>query len=335
MKSRLLPLALGAALVFTPVAAPAFAQDKQATQTKRPGNPDVVVDDKTDQTIKASLRWLASKQLPSGAFTNGGHQAAFTSYVLMAFLSAGEVPNEGEHGKTVQKAVDFLLTCVRPDGYIAAPTGEHNMYGHGISAIALGEVYGMTRDPAIRPKLERAIKLIVDTHISVTVLQVVALRVAKNSGIEVPQDTIDRAVQYVKSCNHAQTGGFTYQSRGGSPGFARTAAAIYSLQVCGLYDDPMVAKGSQFLLDKLKGDREWFTYGAFYAAPAQYMIGGDTWAKWYQSMSDTLLPQVKKQGDLAFWAPLDGGKGQNEVYATAVYTMILAMPYQYVPLYQR
>ena len=29
------------------------------------------------------------------------------------------------------------------------------------------------------------------------------------------------------------------------------------------------------------------------------------------------------------------GKGINDVYATAVYTTILAMPYHYLPLYQR
>ena len=67
-------------------------------------------------------------------------------------------------------------------------------------------------------------------------LQVVALRAARNGGLDVPQAVIDHAVKYVKSCYHEATGGFGYQPHR-EPGFARTAAAIYSLQVCGLYDD--------------------------------------------------------------------------------------------------
>ncbi len=323
--------------------------------------PPAVVDATTDAVIKSSLKYLASKQSPGGSWSvnNSNNSAAITSYVLIAFMASGQLPGEGEYGSTCTKAVSFLLDCVRPDGYIAAPTGEHNMYGHGISTIALGEVYGQTRDPAIRPKLERAVKLIIscqnqqggwryqpriaDADISVTVLQVVALRVARNSGIDVPQQTIDRAVEFVKSCQDEDTGGFTYQPHNHQPGFARTAAATYSLQVCGLYDDPMVKRGSDYLINKMKDlkngrKNEWFTYGNFYAGPAQYMIGGDTWDGWYADVKDMLLaPGVLQHAPdgSTYWAPLDDKQGVNEYYATAVYTTILAMPYGYLPLYQR
>ncbi len=172
--------------------------------------------------------------------------------------------------------------------------------------------------------------------ISVTVLQIVALRAAKNDGIDVPQQTIDKAVGYVKACSARDGGGgFSYQP-GGPPGFARTAAAIYSLQVCGLYDDPLVAKGSKFLFDKQGREGEWFTYGNFYAAPAQYMIGGDTWKKWYASLKQTLMSRVQRQGDMCFWGNVpNDASGNNPVYVTAVDTLILAMPYHYIPLYQR
>jgi hypothetical protein len=327
----------------------------------RADNPPVV-DATTDAIIKGSLKFLAAKQSPGGAWSANGnnHMAAITGYVLIAFMATGNLPGEGEYGQTCSRAVNFLLDCVRPDGYIAAPTGESNMYNHGIATIALGEAYGQMRDPTIRPKLERAVKLIIacqnaaggwryqpriaDADISVTVLQVVALRVARESGLDVPEATIDRAVDFVKSCNDQTSGGFGYQpqSRRG-PGFARTAAAIYSLQVCGLYDDPMVKRGSDYLIQQMNNFRDgkkmqWFTYGNFYAGPAQYMIGGDTWAAWYRNIKSILLsPGVLNPGPDGsnFWRPLDGGGGVNEVYATAVYTTILAMPYGYLPLYQR
>ena len=142
-------------------------------------------------------------------------------------------------------------------------------------------------------------------------------------------------VKYVKRCYRKDNGGFSYQP-GHEAGFARTAAAIYSLQVCGLYDDEMVKKGSEYLLKNNRRE-EWFTYGNFYAAPAQYMIGGETWEKWYTQIKETLTKNVSTKGDLFYWEAnkLDQGRAVGTVYCTAVYTMILAMPYHYIPLYQR
>jgi hypothetical protein len=315
--------------------------------------PAVTVDERTTQVLEGAMRFLAQRQSPGGGWAGNGnnHQAAITAYVLNAFLANGHVPGEGPHGQTVQRGVDFLLDCVRPDGYVAAPTGENNMYGHGIATIVLGETYGMTRDERLRPALERAVRLIIQTQnnqggwryqprvadadISVTVLQVTALRVAKNSGLDVPQRTIDRATSYVRACFHEQSGGFTYQSGGGAPGFARTCAAIYSLQVLGHYDDPMVLRGAEYARRTYGNQMEWFTYGNFYGAPAHYMIGGDAWTQWYTLARNRLLPAVLTDGERSYWRPLEGGNGQNDVFATAVYATVLAMPYQYLPLYQR
>jgi hypothetical protein len=321
--------------------------------TSLPSLPQPTVDAPTEHLIQGALRFLASKQTPSGAWMGPGdnHQAAITAYVLHAFLATGNLPGEGEHGKVVSRGVDFLLDCVRPDGYIAAPSGENNMYGHGISTVILGEVYGSSRDPRVKVALERAVRLIVtgqnpqggwryqprstDADISVTVLQVAALRVAQNSGIAVPQATIDRATAYVRQCYDEPTGGFHYQSVGGTPGFARTCAAIYTLQLLGHYNDPMVLRGAAYAWKSMDEQQEWFTYGNFYAAPAMYMIGGDTWIRWYTRLQTKLVPLAQSKGDQVWWRPIDGGNGQNDVYATAVYTAVLAMPYQYLPIYQR
>src|SRR5207249_4025165 len=268
---------------------------------EEPGRKDpVVVDEKTEAVIKGALKYLASKQSPNGAWASSPeeqqHPIAITGYTLMAFQAAGQLPGEGEYGKNVSAGVQYLLDSTSADGLIGNRNDGQYMYGHGVASIALAELYGQTRSPAMRPKLERIIKTIIasqnpeggwryrpvarDADISVTVLQVVALRAARNAGLEVPQATIDNAVKYVKSCYHPSSGGFTYQPNR-EPGFARTAAAIYSLQVCGLYDDEMVKKGSDYLLSHRKEQDQWFTYGNFYAAPALYMIGGDTWKKWY------------------------------------------------------
>lgn len=327
----------------------AFAAVPTTNPSAKVDQDTVTVDAKTDTVIRGALKYLAAQQLPSGSWARDSHQAAITGYVLIAYLAAGELPDEGEYGKNVSKGTQFLLDCVGPDGYIAARSGPSNMYGHGIATIALAEIYGQTKDPAVRAKLEKAVRLIVscqndeggwryaprqmDGDISVTVLQVVALRAAKDSGLDVPQESVDRAVRFIKSCHDDRTGGFNYQPHTHQPGFARTAAAIYSLQVCGLYDDPWVARGSEYLR-KHREERQYWTYGNFYAAPAQYMIGGDTWRDWYTSVHDMLMKNVRQDASGSpYWTPLDGQV--NSVYATAVYTTILAMPYHYLPLYQR
>jgi hypothetical protein len=316
----------------------------------------VVVDASTEQIINGALRWLASKQQPNGSWSAAAdgrrseHPVAMTGYVLMAFMAAGNLPEQGEFARSVRAGLDFLLDNLGADGQFRGVDGSKYMYNHGIATIALAELYGETRHPAMRQKLQGAIQLIVtsqsnegrhrggwryqpkpgDADISVTVLQVVALRAAKNGGLDVPQQTIDDAVDYVKRCATGNSGGFAYQAGGWGPGYARTAAAIYSLQVCGLYADPMVAKGSEFVFNQ-KFERRHWTYGSNYAGPAQYMIGGETWQKWYDYMKQVLVPSVARTGDQCSWQDNEVGP----VYATACYASILAMPWHYVPLYQR
>ena len=99
------------------------------------------------------------------------------------------------------------------------------MYGHGFATLYLAEVYGMSPRDDLREKLARAVELIVrtqnaeggwryqprpeDADISVTICQVMALRAARNAGLRVPRETIDRCVDYVKRSQNAD-GGFRY-----------------------------------------------------------------------------------------------------------------------------
>lgn len=349
-----LPAALlGQAVPAAPVPAPAGAIAPGAAAAAAPD--PVVVDGPTEQLINESLRWLATKQNANGSWNasesrRGDHPVAMTGYALMAYMASGNLPEQGEYAKQVKAGMEFLLDSIGVDGQYRGVDGSKYMYNHGVATIALGELYGETRHPAIREKLQRAIHLIVttqsdrvphkggwryqprpgDADISVTVLQVVALRAAKNAGIDVPQQTIDDAVDYVKRCSVGNTGGFSYQAGSRGPGYARTAAAIYSLQVCGRYDDPLVEAGSRFLFDN-KFERRFWTYGSNYAGPAQYMVGGDTWRRWYDYMKEVLIPTAKRAGDLAYWEDSEVGA----IYTTACNATILAMPMHYLPLYQR
>jgi hypothetical protein len=329
------------------------------------GDGQPVVDAKTESIIRGSLKYLASRQTASGAFEGETEQekrhiVAMTAYVLMAFQASGNLPGQGEYGQVVEKGLQFLLDMQQADGIFGDRNNDKYMYHHGIASIAVGELYGESRSPLIRAKLEKAIKVILssqnqdpndtdfggwryrpivsDADVSVTVLQVVALRAAKNGGLEVPQKTIDNAVVYIRRCFDKSRGGFLYrpQDRGKGPGFARTAAAIYSLQVCGHYEDPLVKVGADYLLSN-KDDRLWYTYGNFYAAPAMFMLGGQFWISYYNYTRNFLLKHAVVKGQHVYWEPnLDHERGnEGPMYNTAVYAKILAMPYHYIPLYQR
>ncbi|HEX4084084.1 MAG TPA: prenyltransferase/squalene oxidase repeat-containing protein [Chthoniobacteraceae bacterium] len=341
MKTRFVIAAILAAFL---IAVRAFAADQ----------PDIVtVDPDTDAVIHGALAWLAQQQGLDGSWsqsTMGGEPVAMTGYALMAFIATGNLPDDGEYGRNVTSGMQYLLNQIQPDGIFRAADRGKYMYNHGIATVALSELYGETRSPILRPRLEQLVSVILgaqsslggwrytptsrDADISVTVLQVAALRAAKNAGLAVPQDTIDRAVAYIGQCYDDASGGFTYQPRNRQPGFARTAAAIYSLQVCGKYNDPMVSKGSDYLFGHDKDTEEWWPYGCYYAAPAEYMIGGDTWKRWYDEMKTRLLSTAIHQGDTVHWDERRS-RQLGPVYDTAVFITILATPYHYVPLYQR
>jgi hypothetical protein len=265
-------------------------------------------------------------------------------------MAAGNLPEEGEYAKEVNAGMSYLLDSIQPDGQFRDVEAGRYMYNHGVATIALSELYGETQHPAMRPKLERAIRLILesqatqgdqsggwryqprpgDADISITVLQVVALRSAKNAGFAVPQRTIDEAIAYVKRCQDPATGGFSYQAGRREPGFARTAAAVYSLQVCGLYEDPMVAAGARFLLENSNPNQQWWTYGCNYAGTGNVHDRRRHLADLVRTAARA-IPQVRKRaGDQCWW---DGEIGA--VYCTAACATILSMPWHYLPLYQR
>jgi hypothetical protein len=321
----------------------------------------------TETIINGALKYLAAQQLPNGSWTGDKNNpaesqwpVAMTSYVMMAFMANGNLPDAGPYAKQVKNGLQFLLDSVQADGLFNETDRSHYMYSHGLGTMVLAELYGESQSPLIRAKLEHVVLLIVDgqsaeggwryqpgskdADISVTVPQTVALCAAKRAGIAVPQSTIDRAVAYIKRCEVGQTGGFAYQTVGGGPGFARTAAAIYALQITGLYDDPMVANGSRFIMDTLVKSgqpgwqTDWMTYGSYYAGVAQYLIGGEKWKTYYDTFGQQyLLNHVSTKGDMSYWdESLDpNAKGVGSNWCTAVFTTVLSLPYGYLPLYQR
>ena len=288
-----------------------------------------------EQAIAKALDWLARQQRSDGSLDDS---TAETAAAGLAYMVVGEIPGRGKHARTTSRILQYTLSHVEENGLIIGKNRRSPMYHHGLAALYLTQAWGLTGYESIRDKLKKAIDLIVTTQsskggwryfpgrdeqdISVTVMQVVALRAARNCGIEVPEKTIDRAIAYVRSLAH-RDGGFGYQSSN-DRGIARTGAGMFSLQVCGQYDDPRIAEGLKYLEKSGMFDNQWEHYGLYYISAALYQIGGAAWAKNYPVIRDRLIKSQDREG-----------KWGSESYKTSMAVLTLAIPYHFLPIYQR
>jgi hypothetical protein len=280
-----------------------------------------------------------------------------TALAGMAFLSSGTLPDQGARERycvAVRKAIDYLILHTESNGFITA--NNSRMYSHAFATLFLSEAYGtgLHPDPArLHESLKRAVKLIVqaqnaeggwrylpgatDSDMSITVCQVLALRGARNAGIQVPKETIDRAVKYVKESFLLLPGmgAFRYQiEREPMPGrsrysFALTACGVATLFGAGEYNAPEARDGLRYLWDfrpprRIAPDRFDYYYGHYYAVQAAFQAGGSYWTRWYEAIKSDLLALQEPDGS---WTDLVGSN-----YATAMAAIILQMPNQYLPI---
>ena len=305
----------------------------------------------TDRAIEQGLRFLAAQQQGDGAFGTRGYSrnVAVCGLCGLAFMAGGSTPGRGPYGGQVRKALRFVLDHAQPSGYIKIDgSASHGpMYGHGFATLFLAQAYGMSRHPELREKLVKAIQLIIDAQnkdggwryhqhphdadVSVTVCQVMALRAARNAGLHVPNEVIDRCIKYVKRSQNSD-GGFQYMIRGGQSAFPRSAAGLVALYSAGIYDGPEITKGIEYLMrylpraNRIRRESHYF-YGHYYAAQAMWQAGGDQWAQWYPAIRNELISLQRPKG---YWMD-----SICREYGTAMACIILQMPNNVLPIFQR
>ncbi|HZU37411.1 MAG TPA: prenyltransferase/squalene oxidase repeat-containing protein, partial [Gemmataceae bacterium] len=162
--------------------------------------------------------------------------------------------------------------------------------------------------------------------ISVTIMQVMALRAAKNSGLAVPDVTLKKAIHYIHRCYHSDVGGFSYQP-GSQPGFARTAAGVCVLQLTGHYDAKEIRKAAGYLKQHFI-PRERFWYGHYYAAHAMHQLGGADWKDWYTRIRSELLTHQAADGSWTYHHEV------GPVFQTSIAAIILSVPANYLPIFE-
>ena len=288
-----------------------------------------------------------------------------TALALMSFLAGGHLPDRGKYGSVLRSGIQFVLSCSQDDGQITA--NGTRMYSHAFATLVLAEVYGMVEEPEVKKVLQRSVNLIVDSQnaeggwryrpfaresdMSITVCQVLALRSARNVGIFVPITAIRNAQSYVylsavrsndrsfgfNGHGYGDDGGsFRYQNRQPTRAtFPLTAAGVTTLYAAGEYDSPIIRDAMEYL-DRRMADfsDDWqnhyfFYYGHYYAVQAYYITGDPKWTQYFKRIKSILLDTQQSDGR---W---QCHTGPGDAFGTAVATLILQIPLQLLPIFQR
>ena len=342
--------------VFAFVALSLRAQDAPAAAEAQA--PEMT--EEAEKAIERGLKFLIANQNKDGSWSSkdpahgggGGYAIAGTSLGLMAFMVEGHFPGFGPYGNALDRAKDYLLKRSKD-----SPTGAMGvkMYEIGLFTIAMSELWGMTSDPAdnkkIQVSLERVVEVILRSQsplggwryaprpdsgqdTSVTAMVFVSLASAREAGVLVPTETIERLTGYLRDqAFDEQRGGFGYQGKGYT--IACTAGGVYAAQLAGNRDSEWVSAALNSLQNDPKmfsrKDNGHFYYSHYYAMQAMVQAGEEHYAKWYPKIRDALIALQQPNGS---WK--ENRKNEPDYpHKTPMSIIILGTPNRYIPVYQR
>jgi hypothetical protein len=274
-------------------------------------------------------------------------------------------------------------------GDVRNPTeSTRYMYGQGFGTLFLASVYGEEEDKDQREKLEKLLKKAVEfickaqtdkTHRkaegkevkiggwgyvsaqdggnfdegSVTITALQGLRAAKNAGIPVPKENIQKAVDYLEACT-TPDGGVIYSYAGGSGAAIKgqgrpplTAAAVCCGFSAGQYKGELPKKWIKYCKDNVplgKGRQSHDEYQTYYFGQALYALGDDKYGEMFPNEPKDSWLTWSKFKEATFQNILDnqdkstGGWSQGyigPVFVTSVNLALLQLDKGILPIYQK
>ena len=329
----------------------AFAQDDTSYEVADAEDAPELTEE-AEKAIERGLQFLINSQNKDGSWTTGknsDYAIAGTSLGLMAFMVEGHFPGFGRYGDALERAKNYLLKRSKD-----SPTGAMGvkMYEIGLFTIAMSELWGMTSDSEdnqqIQAALERVVQIILRSQsplggwryaprpdagqdTSVTAMVFVSLASAREAGVLVPNDTIERLTGYLRDqAFDEQRGGFGYQGKGYT--LACTAGGAYAAQLAGNRDTEWVQAALRSLENDPKmfsrKDNGHFYYTHYYAMQAMVQAGDERYSKWYPKIRDSLISLQQPNGS---WQE----KEEDYPHKTPMSIIILGTPNRYIPVYQR
>ncbi len=304
--------------------------------------------------------YLANTQEGDGSW-NGitGEQPAVAALSVMAFLSTGEDPNFGRYAKNVRSALRFIISKQNPQtGYI-----PENMYVHGFSMLAMAEAYGAVSDEllwsetdtepenrrSLGESLELAVRLAVaaqkinplkgwryspkdsSADTSVTGAVLMGLLAARNAGINVPDECIDNALNYMRSMTSIEAGTVGYSDLGFDNSPIRPSIACLVFSIGKRYEWPELKATKDFLtqhLDPEDVNHGFPEYQRYYQAQALFQADYEGWKTWNAGLVSHFRDVQTSEGQI-------GTCMHGPTYSTAMAMLALALNFRFLPIYER
>lgn len=309
-------------------------------------------------------KYLCDAQKDDGSWkaesSFGSNGTGVASLCILALMSTGEDPNFGPYSKTVHRGLEYLIR--KQNTRSGLPGG--NAYDFGFTMLALAEAYGAVDEDllfagdkkkgtrTIGEALELCVKGactmkhktelvsgawnstasgsgIPDTSVAGSVL--VGLLAARNAGVEVSDDVMQRAIKYFqKMTNKSGTVGY-YQTRANDYGnsIARSSITALVLAISKRKDTKEYASTAKYITSNIEMKYQTHPlYGDYYQAQALFQVDYQAWQNWNRE-------QVRQMVQLA---NEDGSIGRSPVgpaYSTAMSMLTLALNYRFLPIYER
>jgi len=295
------------------------------------------------------LAWLASKQSEQGNWQGGQSGSGVDGICLMAFLAGGEEPNFGRYAPNIRRALRAMIRSQdAATGYL-----PNSMYHHGFAMLALSEAYGAVDESllwegekpmrGIAQALDLAIRCAgtsqknnrwggwrympnsTDADTSVTGAMLMGLLAARNAGMEVSDEVINTALEYMRRST-GKDGSVTYS--GGFGGFGesmnRSAIATLVAAVSKNKETEEFKATLKHITDRLEhSEGNYKEYFRYYMAQALFQGDADAWGKWNAA---TIRALAEAQGQ-------DGSYG--DAYQTGMSLLAVALNYRFLPIYER
>lgn len=326
----------------------------------------------TEAAVARGLRWLAKQQSKDGSWDlQGGkrNETAATSLALLPFLGAGQTHMTGRYKDVVASGLRWLVNNQGEDGYLRDSSGRPpEMYAHGQGTIVLCEAYAMEGDEELRVAAQKAVDFIVDAqHVhggwryqpgqagdtSVVGWQLMALQSARAAGLNVPQETLTLANQFLDRVWHPDGMRYGYQgtpvtnpqtkkreNRVSNVSEIMTAEAILCRMFLGWdKESPGIMPGIDWILANHfpnQGSKNMYYW--YYATQAMHHVGGPEWNLWNDKMRDVLVNLQETKGkEAGSWSPsgFRWGSAGGRVYVTALAICSLEVYYRHLPIFKQ
>ena len=307
-----------------------------------------------------SLKYLAETQAEDGSWTGQQSGPGITGICIMAFMASGEDPDFGPYAANLRKALrNIIVSQDANTGHISGP-GHGPMYHHGLVTLALSEAYGAVNERllwqgsdvpvekrrSIGQTLELAVRLVLtaqknnpwgawryspdsqdaDTTVSGTVLM--GLLGARNAGIEVPNEAIDKALSFFKT-NTMRDGTVSYQPAVSyGDGITRTAIGTLVYAMGKRKDIPEYKATSEYIKNRIDQSVQSHPfYNRYYMAQALFHSDFEAWKAWNQRTVEQLQKMQNEDGSFS--------SSHGMAYGTGMSVLALALNYRLLPVYER